>query len=75
MGDARRRRLLTKPFPPVTVTPDQPGHRYKCYAAKRPVADAGCGCDVAARLGARKQARSKATTMALLAVALSGPPE
>ena len=73
MGDARRRRMLLKPFPPVTVEPDQPGHRYHCYAIKRPVAEAGCGCDVYERLEARRtRPSSKAATLALVAAFLAG---
>ena len=71
-GDARRRRMLTKPFPPHVEPPDQPGHRYRCYKAKEPVAGAACGCDVYARLEACS--RSKSKTVLLAAALLAWDP-
>lgn len=70
MGDAKRRRMLLKPFPPVEIKPDQPGHRYRCYKSKEPVEGAECGCDVYARLDARQGAR---TIMAAIAAVGSVP--
>ena len=70
MGEARRRRMLLKPFPPTVADPDQPGHRFRCWNAKRPAPGAVCGCDIEERL----ERRSKARAFALLAAALSVPP-
>lgn len=68
MGDARRRRLLLKPFPPVEVLPDQPGHRYHCYKSKVPVAGAECGCDVYARISRRRASLPVLAALAALSV-------
>lgn len=70
MGDARRRRLLTKPFSPVVVEPDQPGHFPRCLARKHPVDTATCECAVYGRL----EARRRVATVVALAGALGVTP-
>ena len=64
MGDAKRRRMLLKPFPPVVVPKELPGHRKGCFMPVS-IETASCSCARQDRIDARHRSQ----TIALLAAA------